>query len=141
MAIHIGQIIQKTVNDQRLTYRQFGNLIHLNEKTVPDIYERRSVSTDLLVRICTALKTDLLCVFYEEEPLKSLRNDTISALQQDIKLLQHDIKVQIEINKWLERERSLQNRLIGAQDENIRLLKENMMFIKERLMNTQGLLV
>jgi plasmid maintenance system antidote protein VapI len=75
MSIHIGNLIQKEVERKRLTYKEFGALIHRNEKTIPDIYDRASMSTDLLLTISKALNTDFFAVFYSEEPLKSLRND------------------------------------------------------------------
>ena len=40
MAIHIGELIQKEVELKRLTYKEFGALIHRNEKTIPDIYDQ-----------------------------------------------------------------------------------------------------
>ena len=49
MPIHIGSLIQQEVERKRLTYKEFGALIHRNEKTVPDIYDRESMSTDLLL--------------------------------------------------------------------------------------------
>lgn len=87
MAIHIGEIIRKEVESKRITYKEFAALIHKNEKTIPDIYERTSVSTDLLIIISAALKKDLLNCLYDEEPMKSLREDVVSKLQYQINLL------------------------------------------------------
>lgn len=91
MAIHIGEIVRKEVESQRLTYKEFGALIHRNEKTIPDIYERASMSTDLLIVISAALKKDLLNVFYEEEPMKSLRKDEVAKQQYQVSLLMERI--------------------------------------------------
>ncbi|MCS3799480.1 hypothetical protein [Niastella sp. OAS944] len=44
MAIHIGDIIRKEVEAKRLTYKEFGVLIHRNEKTISDIYDRATMS-------------------------------------------------------------------------------------------------
>ena len=64
MAIHIGDIIRKEVELKRLTYKEFGALVHRNEKTIPDIYDRASMSTDLLLTISEALKKDFLSLYY-----------------------------------------------------------------------------
>lgn len=87
MPIHIGSLIQQEVERKRLTYKEFGVLIHRNEKTIPDIYDRASMSTDLLITISQALNTDFLNVYYSEEPLKSLRNDAVAHLNNQIETI------------------------------------------------------
>jgi hypothetical protein len=87
MAIHIGDIIRKEVERRRITYKEFGALIHRNEKTIPDIYDRASMSTDLLITISAALRKDFLTVYYTEEPMRSLREDEVAKLQYQVKLV------------------------------------------------------
>jgi len=93
--IHIGSLIRKEVERKRLTHKEFGALIHRNEKTIPDIFERASMSIDLLITISLALHTDFLNIYYTEEPLKSLRNNEgtrqIQKLTEEIKLLQKEL--------------------------------------------------
>jgi len=36
MPVHIGKLIKEEVEHQRLTQKEFGALIHKNEKTVPE---------------------------------------------------------------------------------------------------------
>jgi plasmid maintenance system antidote protein VapI len=103
--IHIGSLIQKEVERKRLTHKEFGALIHRNEKTIPDIFDRASMSTDLLISISQALHTDFLTVYYTAEPLKSLRNDEgtkqIHRLTEEIKLLQKELTLTQELVKSL----------------------------------------
>lgn len=66
MSIHIGNIIKTHVENKRLTQKEFGALINKHEKTVPDIYDRASMSCDLLVTISDALKIDFLNILYSE---------------------------------------------------------------------------
>jgi hypothetical protein len=87
MAIHTGDIIRKEVELRRLTYKEFGALIHRNEKTIPDIYDRASMATDLLITISAALRKDFLTVYYTEEPMRSLREDEVAKLQYQVNLL------------------------------------------------------
>jgi ribosomal protein L5 len=117
MAVHIGKLIQAEVESKRLTYREFGTLINKNEKTVPNIYNRATVSIDLLVTISEALKTDLLNVYYEEEPMKSLRIDEIAKLKAQVQQI-------LEENKHLQKELALTQNLTESQKETISLAKD-----------------
>jgi len=134
MAIHIGKLIQKEVEIKRLTYREFGELIHRNEKTIPDIYDRASMSIDLLITISAALKKDFLSVFYTEEPLKSLRNDEIAELNLRVKKFTEEIRKITDENKVLQRELALTQKLAEAQKETIFFAKEQIEQYKLKLM-------
>lgn len=133
MPIHIGSLIQQEVKGKRLTYKEFGALIHRNEKTVPDIYDRESMSTDLLLTISGALKVDLLSVYYTEEPLKSLRNDEIGSLNGQIERYKEQIQMLIEENRLLQKELSLTRDLNSAQIEIISFAKEKIADLKLNL--------
>jgi hypothetical protein len=116
MAMHIGKIIQAEVEFKRLTHKEFGALIHKNEKTVPDIYSRTTMSIDLLVTISLALKKDFLKFFYEEEPMKSIRNDETISLKTQIQKI-------TEENKHLLKILTLTQEQATAHKETICLLK------------------
>lgn len=133
MPIHIGSLIQQEVEGKRLTYKEFGALIHRNEKTVPDIYDRESMSTDLLLTISGALKVDLLSVYYTEEPFKSLRNDEIGSLNGQIERYKEQIQMLIEENRLLQKELSLTRDLNSAQIEIISFAKEKIADLKLNL--------
>ncbi|MCS3801550.1 hypothetical protein [Niastella sp. OAS944] len=123
MSIHIGELIQKEVEFKRLTYKEFGALIHRNEKTIPDIYDRASMSIDLLVTISAALKKDFLNVYYTEEPLKSLRNDEVAHLNIQLQIFTEQIQKLTEENKSLQKELVLTRDLNEAQKDIISFAK------------------
>jgi hypothetical protein len=124
MAIHIGELIQKEVESKRLTYKEFGALIHRNEKTIPDIYDRASMSIDLLITISAALKKDFLKVYYTEEPLRSLRDDDVAHSSTQVQVLSAQIQKLTEENKLLQIELSFTRDLNEAQKEIISFAKE-----------------
>lgn len=126
MAIHLGELIQKEVEAKRLTYKEFGALIHRNEKTIPDIYDRASMSIDLLVTISEALKKDFLQVYYTEEPMKSLREGEGVEYQQLIKVINEQVKALTDKTEYLSKE------LMGKQ-ELIDVLKGYLQLSIERL--------
>jgi uncharacterized protein YlxW (UPF0749 family) len=117
MAIHIGELIKAEVELKRFTHKEFGTLINKNEKTVPDIFDRASMSVDLLITISAALRKDFLKVFYTEEPMKSLRDDEIAKLNSQIQNISAE-------NKRLQRELALIQNLAEAQKETISFAKE-----------------
>src|ERR1044072_773271 len=123
MSIHLGEIVQKTVEAKRLTYKEFGALIHRNEKTIPDIYDRASMSIDLLVTISAALKKDFLNVYYTEEPLKSLRNDEVAHLNIQLQIFTEQIQKLTEENRSLQKELVLTRDLNEAQKDIISFAK------------------
>lgn len=126
MPIHIGHIIQEEVKCKRLTQKEFGALIHKNEKTVPNVYERATMSIDLLVTISAALKKDFIKFFYEEEPMTSLRDDEIAKLN-------HQIQKLTEENKRLQRELALTQNLVEAQKDTISFAKDQIELYKFQL--------
>ena len=126
MGIHIGKIIQSEVELQRFTYKEFGALIHKNEKTVPDIYNRASISIDLLITISKALNRDFLNVFYTEEPMKGLHENEIIKLNIQLQKI-------TEENKHLQRELALTQNLNEAHKETISFAKEQIEEYKLKL--------
>lgn len=133
MAIHIGELIQKEVESKRLTYKEFGALIHRNEKTIPDIYDRATMSIDLLITISAALKKDFFNFFYTEDPLKSLRDDEVSLLNNQILNYSDKIQKLTEENKLLQKELVLTRELNAAQREIISFAKEQIEDCKGKL--------
>ena len=126
MAIHIGELIQKEVEAKRLTYKEFGALIHRNEKTIPDIYDRAAMSTDLLITISGALKKDFLHVFYSEEPMKSLQVGEMVVYQRQINVITEQIRV------LTDKAENMAKELTGKQDL-IDVLKGYNLLATERL--------
>jgi len=112
MAIHIGELIQKEVEAKRLTYKEFGTLIHRNEKTIPDIYDRATMSIDLLITISGALKKDFLHMFYTEEPMKSLREDKTIEYQHQINAMIEQLRVLTDKSEYLTKELTGKQELI-----------------------------
>ncbi|MCS3797855.1 hypothetical protein [Niastella sp. OAS944] len=133
MSIHLGEIVQKTVEAKRLTYKEFGALIHRNEKTIPDIYDRAAMSTDLLVTISKALNTDFFAVFYTEEPLKSLRHDEVADLNNQIQTFTEQVQRITEENNRLQKELSLTQELVKYLKETIAFAKEQIELYKTKL--------
>ena len=131
--MHIGSMIEAEVVRKRLTYKEFGALIHRNEKTIPDIYDRAAMSTDLLITICDALKKDFLCLYYSEEPMKSLRHDEVAHLNSQVQKYAEQMQKIKEENNRLQRELALTQDLVESQKDTIAFAKEQIEQYKLKL--------
>jgi len=60
--VHIGSIIEQKVKESSMTIKEFADKISCERSTVYDIYERKSIDSELLIRISEALNFD----FYSE---------------------------------------------------------------------------
>ena len=125
MSIHIGKIIESIVTEKRITQKEFGNLINRHEKTVPDIFKRSTITVDLLIAISNALKVDLFSFYYQEEPLKTLRNDEITRLTKEIDRL-------YDVIRQLEKDLVQKDKLINSQEEFITMAKERIAEYKKK---------
>jgi hypothetical protein len=137
IVIHIGEMIQGEVERQRLTQKAFGALINKHEKTVPDIYDRATMSIDLLIAISAALNKDFIKFFYEEEPMKRLRNDEVERLKLQMEKLNLQIQKVTDENKLLQRELALVQNLTESQKETLSFAKEQIEAYKLKLKEFQ----
>ena len=88
MSIHIGQLIKEKVTEKRLSQEALGKMINTTKQNVGNIYKRRSIDTQLLLKLCTVLEFDFFEALYAEEPLKSMRQKEIDAFTVEISALQ-----------------------------------------------------
>ena len=71
--IHIGTIIRETLAKKSMTVTEFAAKINKERSTVYDIFERKSIDTELLIEISKALDYDFMRkVYYGEETSVSL---------------------------------------------------------------------
>ena len=69
--IHVGDIIKQKVEDSSMTVTEFAEKIHCERTTVYDIFERKSIDSELLFRISETLNFD----FYNEIYLNKKTNN------------------------------------------------------------------
>jgi Helix-turn-helix domain len=61
--IHIGQIIHAKVEDQSMTQKRILNYFDCDEQDLHNMYNSKSLDTDLLLKWCKLLKVDLFRMF------------------------------------------------------------------------------
>jgi transcriptional regulator with XRE-family HTH domain len=88
MAIHIGQIIKEKATEQRLSQDAIGQRINTTKQNVGNIYKRSSIDTQLLLKLCAVFEFNFFELYFQEEPLKSMRNKELEKMQSEINSLQ-----------------------------------------------------
>lgn len=123
MPIEIGLIIKREYKKQGLSINDFGKSINRHPKTVVNIFKRKTIDTELLVSISTALNHDFFQYYYNDEPLKSMKEHGMKKINSELNQLRTELSLK---NDFI----STQNKYVQSQEDVIRLLKE-----KEQLLN------
>lgn len=117
MSIHIGQLIKEKVTEKRLSQEALGKMINTTKQNVGNIYKRRSIDTQLLLKLCAVLEYDFFEAFYAEEPLKSMRKKELDAFNTEINNLQNTIKQKDERIRDLEEIMNSNKKVISLLEE------------------------
>src|SRR5258706_6887324 len=91
MPVHIGEIIKRVMLEKNLSQEKLGKLINKNKQNVGNIFKRKSIDTDLLLKLSEALHYNFFEQYYTEEPLKSMRSEEIEALKKSVEELTTEI--------------------------------------------------
>lgn len=91
MAIHIGQIIKSVAEERKMGATELSQHLNTSRENVYDIYRREAIDTAKLLQLSVILKYDFFQHFYQEEPLKELRNDIVTQMQQQIDVLNKEL--------------------------------------------------
>lgn len=117
MSIHIGQLIKEKVTEKRLSQEALGKMINTTKQNVGNIYKRRSIDTQLLLKLCTVLEFDFFAAYYTEEPLKSMRKKELDAFHTEVSNLQNIIKQKDERIRDLEEIMNSNKKVISLLEE------------------------
>ncbi|HEX6180553.1 MAG TPA: hypothetical protein VFZ47_04865 [Chitinophagaceae bacterium] len=123
MSIHIGQIIKERVTEKRLSQEALGKMINTTKQNVGNIYKRRSIDTQLLLKLCVVLEYNFFEVYYSEEPLKTMRQKEIEAFNNEIRALQNNIRQRDETIKHLEEIANSRSKIISLLEEEKEIYK------------------
>ena len=117
MSIHIGQLIKEKVTEKRLSQEALGKMINTTKQNVGNIYKRRSIDTQLLLKLCNVLEFDFFEAFYTEEPLRSMRKKELDAIHTEVSNLQNIIKQRDERIRDLEEIMNSNKKVISLLEE------------------------
>ena len=125
MSINIGEIIKAKTLEKNLSQEKLGRLINKTKQNVNDIFKRKSIDTDLLLKLCEVLQYNFFEHYYDEEPLKSMRNEVFDNFKKLIDgLTKNNLQKEdtiITLNKVISANEQL---LTILQEERTRYKKE-----------------
>lgn len=73
MAIHIGEVIHRAIRDKGITAKEFAVGINVSESNIYDLYKRKSIDVDRLIKISHFLDTDLLEIYYSDDLMSKFK--------------------------------------------------------------------
>ena len=111
------------MTEKRLSQEALGKMINTTKQNVGNIYKRRSIDTQLLLKLCVVLEYNFFEVYYSEEPLKTMRQKEIEAFNNEIKVLQNTIRQRDEKIRDLEEIMSSNKKVITLLEEEKELYK------------------
>lgn len=89
--VHIGNIIKQKFEESHLTMNDFASKINRTRSTVYDIFNRKSIDTDLLLKISEVLNYNFLSeVYIEKEVVSSEDSRYFLAVEIDC----HDLSLE-----------------------------------------------
>jgi len=94
--IHIGSIIEKKLREKSIIITEFADKIGCTRSNVNDIFTRKSIDTELLIRISKALEYDFIRNIYYGEELSypiSISIKTEEDLLKKLNLLEEFIRL------------------------------------------------
>ena len=118
MSIHIGKLIKEIAKKKRLSQEAIGKMINTTKQNVGNIFRRKSIDTELLLKISEALEVNFFEYYYNEEPLKSMRNETIKGLMDTVE------KQKAELAERADKIATLKD-LVESQKDNLSYLKDS----------------
>ena len=68
--IHIGSIIKQKLQENSMTIKEFSKKINCDRTTVYDIFKRKSIDVERLVKISEVLNFDFVNEIYLQQPTK-----------------------------------------------------------------------
>lgn len=77
--VHIGSIIRTKLEESSLSIAEFADRINRTRPTVYDIFNRKSIDTDLLIKISEVLGYNFLQEVYLEDTLKKEQSEETSS--------------------------------------------------------------
>jgi len=80
-SIHIGSIIKKKLDENSMSILEFAKKINRDRTTVYDIFERKSIDIELLIKISNALDYDFIHEVYFPENTNKTSKKILVAIE------------------------------------------------------------
>lgn len=88
MAIHIGEIIKNLVKKKGISVTDFADKINYSRRNVYEIFDKKSIDTELLVKIGKILEQNLFLNYISEKDISELINNKKTSADELINIIE-----------------------------------------------------
>ena len=80
--IHLGTIVKQKMKERKISINEFAEAIHCDRTNVYNIFKRKSMDIQMIVRISNALNYDFLQYYHQEIKNKNNANPRLEIIVQ-----------------------------------------------------------
>jgi hypothetical protein len=112
MQLHIGEKIRDKAQEKRIGPSELGRMINTSKQNIYSIFRRKTIDTELLLKLSKALDHDFFQLYIEKKDVKPDRKAaTITISKQELAELKKELEIYKEkcellekLNRFLEKE-------------------------------------
>ncbi len=112
------------VHERGLKVRAVAEFISVSESTLFNIYKRKSIDIDKMIRFSQLFDTNLFLYYFDDEPIKSMLGQQTNSLQKQLIDLQTELEAKNQKLKDLGDMIETQKKVIALYEKN-ETYKEN----------------
>ncbi|NMB65131.1 MAG: helix-turn-helix transcriptional regulator [Spirochaetes bacterium] len=101
MKVHIGEKIKERFEQSGLTVTSFSKKINRERSNVYDIFQRESIDTDLLQKICKILNHDFFQYYQEKKEDNTKKSDKPESANKTKILIELAFEEDMVLNRML----------------------------------------
>lgn len=132
MAVHMGQIIKRTLYNKGMTVTSFSKKINRSRNVVYNIFDRKEIDTFLLRSICVVLETDFFALLSQD--LRSPKSSYDVENNFSLKKIAEKTEIDSQIFKkyyLLEESKKMQETQIEMLNKKIEELSREIDYLKK----------
>jgi hypothetical protein len=118
MQLHIGEKIKEKAQEKRIGPSELGRMINTSKQNIYSIFRRKTIDTELLLKLSKALDHDFFQLYIERKevrpdkksPTVTISKHEIGDLKKELEIYREKCELLEKLNKFLEKEVARLNR-------------------------------
>lgn len=110
MSLHIGEKIRDKARERRIGPSELGRMINTSKQNIYSIFRRKTIDTELLLKISRALDFDFFSFYIDrKDPRQEKKTQApirheLADLKKDLEFYKEKCELLEKLNKYLEKE-------------------------------------
>lgn len=106
MSLHIGEKIRDKAAEKRIGPSELGRMINTSKQNIYSIYRRKTIDTELLVKLGKALSFDFFQYYTDKPEAKNEKKSKqeLAELKKERDFYKEKAELLDKLNKYLEKE-------------------------------------